>query len=77
MSARLLANENIPMLSIRLLREWGHDVAAVVEFGPGESDSNVMRRAVDEFTFDTSRRSQRQRSTASRRLTVRRAAGSK
>lgn len=53
---RLLANENIPLATIRLLREQGHDVAAVLEDASGTTDEEVLRRAHEEsrilLTFD-------------------------
>ena len=51
-----LANENFPVVSIRLLRNAGHNVASVIEESPGEKDRNILRRAHDEnrivLTFD-------------------------
>lgn len=53
---RLLANENIPLATIRRLREQGHDVAAVVETAAGSTDEQILRQAHDEnrvlVTFD-------------------------
>jgi predicted nuclease of predicted toxin-antitoxin system len=53
---RLLANENFPVPSIRLLRTSGHDVAAIMEDSPGITDVEVLERAVLEariiVTFD-------------------------
>jgi predicted nuclease of predicted toxin-antitoxin system len=53
---RFLANENVPLPSIRRLREAGHDVAAVFEDSPGVSDREVLARAALEHrviaTFD-------------------------
>ncbi len=53
---RWLANENVPLASIRRLRAAGHDVAAVVEDAPGSADPDVLARAVGEgriiLTFD-------------------------
>ncbi|NWG88067.1 MAG: DUF5615 family PIN-like protein [Hydrogenophilaceae bacterium] len=53
---RLLANENIPLATIRRLREQGHDVASIVEIAAGSTDEQVLRRAQDEsrllLTFD-------------------------
>jgi len=52
----LLANENFPLLSVRLLRNAGHDVASVIEDNPGASDEDVLKRASQEkrvvLTFD-------------------------
>ncbi len=53
---RFLANENFPGDSIRRLRQAGHDIAAVTEDSPGNSDSEVLSRAAAEdrivLTFD-------------------------
>lgn len=53
---RWLANENMPLASIRRLRAAGHDVAAVIEDAPGSADTEVLARAVREdriiLTFD-------------------------
>lgn len=53
---RLLANENIPLASIRKLREAGLDVASVLEGSPGVTDAKVLAQAADEqriiLTFD-------------------------
>jgi predicted nuclease of predicted toxin-antitoxin system len=51
-----LANENFPVLSIRLLRNAGHNVASVIEDTPGAKDTDVLKRAHAEnrviLTFD-------------------------
>lgn len=56
MKPRLLANENFPAPSIRLLRDRGYEVAAVAEGIGGLADSNVLALAVAEkrwiVTFD-------------------------
>jgi predicted nuclease of predicted toxin-antitoxin system len=53
---RLLANENVPLSSVRMLRAAGHDTAAVAEDLPGSTDSQVLARASAEgriiVTFD-------------------------
>ena len=53
---RFLANENFPLVSVSLLRNAGHDVAAVIEESPGAKDSEVLARAAQEervvLTFD-------------------------
>lgn len=53
---RLLADENVPLPSVRVLRDAGFDVAAVAEDAPGARDSDVLARAEDErrllVTFD-------------------------
>ncbi|PSQ99871.1 MAG: hypothetical protein BRD48_02545 [Bacteroidetes bacterium QS_9_68_14] len=54
---RFLADENVPMPSVRALREKGHDMAAVIETTPGTSDEGVLIRAREEdrtlVTFDS------------------------
>lgn len=45
---RLLANENVPGLTVRRLRERGHDVHWVREDSPGSDDPAVLSRAVEE-----------------------------
>jgi len=56
MKPRLLANENFPAPSIRLLRDRGYDVAAVAEIGGSLADSHVLALAGAEkrwiVTFD-------------------------
>lgn len=56
MNPPLLANENFPAPSIRLLRDRGHDVAAVAEGAGGLADPEVLALAVAEkrwiLTFD-------------------------
>ncbi len=51
-----LANENIPLKSIKILRKSGYDVKAIIEECPGISDEEVLRIAKDEnriiLTFD-------------------------
>jgi predicted nuclease of predicted toxin-antitoxin system len=53
---RFLANENFPLASIRLLREAGHDVLAVIQDSPGAKDPAVLAQADQEdrilLTFD-------------------------
>jgi len=53
---RFLANENIPLPSVRLLRQSGYDLAAVTEDSPGIEDFQVLTRATNErrvvLTFD-------------------------
>ena len=53
---RLLANENIPLASVRGLLKAGHDVVSVAELAPGISDEEVVRIARQEnriiVTFD-------------------------
>lgn len=54
---RLLANENIPLATIRKLRELGHDVFAIREQNAGISDHDVLKLAHNEqrilITFDS------------------------
>ena len=51
-----LANENFPFLSIKLLRNTGHNVASVIEEAPGSKDIDILKRAHIEnrviLTFD-------------------------
>ena len=51
-----LADENIPLTSIRMLREAGIDIASVRERCPGPRDEDVLQAASDEHrslpTFD-------------------------
>jgi len=51
-----LADENFPLLSVRLLRARGHDVSSVNEDSPGAADTAVLARAARErrivLTFD-------------------------
>ena len=53
---RLLANENIPLASVRELLKAGHDVVSVAELAPGIPDEEVLRIARQEnriiVTFD-------------------------
>jgi len=53
---RLLADENIPLESVRALRSAGHDVFSASEAGPGEPDSSHLDRSIREdrliVTFD-------------------------
>ena len=52
----LLANENIPLKSINILRHAGHDVVSISEETPGISDSEILQRGQSEkryiLTFD-------------------------
>lgn len=51
-----LANENFPLVSIRLLRNAGHNVGSVLEETSGARDSAVLQRGHEEsriiLTFD-------------------------
>ncbi|MGI8909447.1 MAG: DUF5615 family PIN-like protein [Rubrobacteraceae bacterium] len=53
---RFLADENVPLPSVRLLSVAGHDIAAVALESPGISDEAVLDRAFREgrilLTFD-------------------------
>ncbi|NOT07218.1 MAG: DUF5615 family PIN-like protein [Gemmatimonadales bacterium] len=53
---RLLADENIPLESVRALRHAGHDVFAATESAPGQHDQAHLERAGVEqrviLTFD-------------------------
>ena len=53
---RFLANENFPLLSVRILRQAELEVTSVTEDSPGIEDSEVLARAADEerviLTFD-------------------------
>lgn len=53
---RLLADENIPIQAIEMLRKKGHDVLAISESAPSICDENVMLLAEGEgrilLTFD-------------------------
>ena len=51
-----LANENIPLDSVHLLRRAGHHVLSVTEKYPGMKDVDILKRAVKDksviLTFD-------------------------
>ncbi|MFZ4439763.1 MAG: DUF5615 family PIN-like protein [Syntrophales bacterium] len=51
-----LANENFPLLSMRLLREAGHHVVSIIQEAPGSKDDDILKRAHTErliiLTFD-------------------------
>jgi len=53
---RLLADENIPLETIRALRGAGHDVFSANESTPGASDHSHIARGIEEdrliLTFD-------------------------
>jgi predicted nuclease of predicted toxin-antitoxin system len=53
---RFVANENIPLSSVRQIRAAGHEVFAVTESAPGITDADVLSWAVQEaaivLTFD-------------------------
>jgi predicted nuclease of predicted toxin-antitoxin system len=53
---RLLADENLPLLTVRALRAAGHDVYAAAESSPSAADTVLVRHAVAEdriiVTFD-------------------------
>lgn len=54
--ALLLANENVPLGSVRYLRALGHDILFITEFSPGVTDLTVLELAVAQqrilLTFD-------------------------
>lgn len=45
---RILADESCDFRVIRALRSAGHDVKAVIEFSPGNSDDTIIALAVEE-----------------------------
>lgn len=51
-----LANENIPLNSIKIIRESGYDISAIIEDNPGITDEQVLKIALLEnriiLTFD-------------------------
>jgi len=51
-----LANENFPLLSVRLLRKAGHHVVSIIQEAPGSKDEDILKRAHTErliiLTFD-------------------------
>jgi predicted nuclease of predicted toxin-antitoxin system len=53
---RLLANENFPLVSVRLLRRAGYDIVSITEDSPGAKDIDILARAAQErriiLTFD-------------------------
>ena len=53
---RLLADENVPVDSVRALRAAGHDVFSASEAAPGDSDLSHLARSIREdrliVTFD-------------------------
>lgn len=53
---RFLADENFPLKSVYLLRQAGHDVAAIIEDSPGAKDRDILIRTGNErrvlLTFD-------------------------
>ncbi len=56
MTARLLVNENFPVPALRMLRERGLDVMAIIETMPAASDEAVLAVAREQgrwlVTFD-------------------------
>lgn len=54
---RLLADENIPLHTVRALRNAGYDVYSAAETSPGGSDLEHVQHAITEdrliLTFDT------------------------
>jgi len=51
-----LANENFPLLSVRLLRKAGHSVVSIIQETPGGKDEDILKRSHTEkliiLTFD-------------------------
>ena len=44
----LLINENIPLDSVKILRQSSHDVLSIMELSPGITDEAVMKIAHEE-----------------------------
>jgi hypothetical protein len=51
MRPRLLANENVPLPSVTLLRDAGFDVLAIAETSPGLSDRAVLDLAEEGLAY--------------------------
>ena len=55
-SVRILADENIPRITVQVLRNSGFDVVSVQEIRPGLSDEQVVNISISEnrliLTFD-------------------------
>ena len=53
---QFLANEDVPVASVRRLRVAGYDIAGIIEDSPGAKDESVLSRAHAEqriiLTFD-------------------------
>ena len=53
---QFLANENFPLISVRLLRDAGYDIVSITEDSPGAKDIDILARAEREgrivLTFD-------------------------
>lgn len=53
---KLLADENIPVRAVRVLRDAGYDLLSILESAPGIPDEEVLRMAVAQdrilLTFD-------------------------
>lgn len=56
MSLKLLANENLPMISVHALRRTGLDILAISETSPGLKDEVVLKLSKEQsralMTFD-------------------------
>ena len=46
-----LANENFPLLSIRLLREAGHRVVSIIQEAPGSKDEDILKRLYGKIDY--------------------------
>jgi hypothetical protein len=46
---RLLADENVPLKAVQLLRELGHDVLSIGESMPKISDEDILEIAKKRF----------------------------
>lgn len=57
MITKFLANENFPLTSYRLLKNWGWDIIHISEGAAGITDDEVMKKAIADnrviITFDS------------------------
>lgn len=44
-----LANENFPLVSVKLLMNAGYNVASVIKDTPGANDHDILKRAHNAF----------------------------
>jgi predicted nuclease of predicted toxin-antitoxin system len=53
---RILADENVPGIAVKALRDQGHDVSWIREESPGAEDITILAKATEEerllVTFD-------------------------